>query len=256
VKAQRSNADSLSEAQATTMLGSGRPAAAARFLPRLISRRPAAQPQPPDGPAGTPAPFPRTRTHSPGGRPVAQERPLARWAAARAQAAGRRGRTGPRGLPRRAAGTVAILAATATLALSLSGCGSAKSPISVDSAYIPQPTTPGSTVAYLDIRNNGASTDHLVSASTSVGGQVGFLAPSGMRDGTMVMHLVQDISIPGNGGILRMNPNSFRLRITGAGPMRGGKDVILKLKFTHAGTISVIALVTDPESGGGGYFLS
>jgi hypothetical protein len=30
----------------------------------------------------------------------------------------------------------------------------------------------------------------------------------------------------------------------------------LKLTFAHAGTITVVALVTDPESGGGSYFLN
>jgi copper(I)-binding protein len=166
------------------------------------------------------------------------------------------GRASARGrsLPRRA--VAALAAACAAAILALSGCGAQGSTrIAIAGAYIPQPTTPGTTVAYLDIRNNGTAADRLVSASTSVGGQVGFLAPDGMRDGTMVMRAVPDIAIPGN-GMVRLNPNSFRLRITGAGPMRGGKDVMLKLTFAHAGPVSVVALVTDPESGGGSYFLN
>jgi hypothetical protein len=140
--------------------------------------------------------------------------------------------------------------------LALSGCGAqASAKISITSAYIPQPTTPGTTVAYLDIRNNGITTDRLVSASTSVGGHVGFLAPEGVRDGTMMMKVVPDIAIPGN-EMVQLNPSNFRLRITGAGPMHGGKDVILKLRFAHAGSVNVVALVTDPESGGGSYFLN
>ena len=139
--------------------------------------------------------------------------------------------------------------------LGLSGCGAANVKIAVASAYIPQPTTPGTTVAYLDIRNNAATTDHLISVSTSVGGQVSFLAPDGLRGGTMIMKLVPDIAVPAN-SLMRMNPNSYRLRITGAGHMQGGKDVILSLKFANAGTVSVVALVTDPESGGGSYFLN
>ena len=71
----------------------------------------------------------------------------------------------------------------------------------------------------------------------------------------MVMRAVPDIAIPGN-QVVRLNPNSCRLRITGAGPMHGGKDIILKLTFAHAGPVSVVALVTDPESGGGSYFLN
>ncbi|HEY2280228.1 MAG TPA: copper chaperone PCu(A)C [Streptosporangiaceae bacterium] len=141
--------------------------------------------------------------------------------------------------------------------LALSGCtspGSAK--IATNSAYIPQPTTPGTTVAYMDIRNNGKTADRLVAATTSVGGQVSFLAPDGMSSsGTMIMKTVQDISIASQ-AIVRMNPNSFRLRITGAGKMQGGKDIIITLRFAHAGKVTVVALVTNPSTGGGSYFLN
>ena len=149
-----------------------------------------------------------------------------------------------------AAGCVALMAT-----LALSGCGSPTATIATTSAYIPQPTTPGSTVAYMDIRNNGKASDQLISATTSAGGQVSFLAPDGMRSGTMVMKLVQNITIPAQ-SMLRMNPNSFRLRITGAGHLQGGKDVMLTLRFAHAGNVTVVALVTDPQSGGGSYFLN
>jgi copper(I)-binding protein len=155
---------------------------------------------------------------------------------------------------RRAAAAIAAACALATM-LVLSGCAGTGQSIAVTDAYIPQPTTPGTSVAYLDIRNNGRSADRLVSVSTSVGGQVGFLAPDGMRDGTMLMRLVPAITIAPD-TLIHLNPNSFRLRITGAGTMHGGKDVILKLTFAHAGTINVVALVTDPESGGGSYFLN
>jgi hypothetical protein len=42
----------------------------------------------------------------------------------------------------------------------VTGCASAdaSSSIGITSAYVPQPTTPGTTVAYLDIRNNGKTT--------------------------------------------------------------------------------------------------
>lgn len=158
-------------------------------------------------------------------------------------------------MPRRAGAALAVCFALAA-ALVLSGCGSASHPILTNSAYIPQPATQGSaTVAYLDIRNTAKTTDTLVSASTSVGGQVSLLAPDGMRDGTMLMKTVQEIAIP-SGSELRMNPNSFRLRITGAKPLDGGKDVFITLRFAHAGKVSVVALVTNPASGGGSYFLN
>ena len=54
----------------------------------------------------------------------------------------------------------------------------------------------------------------------------------------------------------RFNPDSFHLLITGAGPMRDGKDIMLKLTFANAGTVTILAMVTDPESGGSSYFLN
>ena len=157
-----------------------------------------------------------------------------------------------RGPRRLAVAAVAALALVATLALS--GCGTS-TPIAPTGAYIPQPTTAGSTVAYMDIRNNGKTDDQLVSVTTSVGGQVSFLAPDGIRSGTRVMKVVPSLTIPPQ-TMLRMNPNSYRLRITGAGRMEGGKDITLTLRFAHAGKVSVVALVTNPESGGGSYFLN
>jgi hypothetical protein len=38
--------------------------------------------------------------------------------------------------------------------------------------------------------------------------------------------------------------------------MRDGKDITLKLTFANAGTITILAMVTNPESGGSGYFLN
>ena len=175
--------------------------------------------------------------------------------AARRGTAARRGERGTLAVAaRRVAAALVTVCALATM-LALSGCGAADTKIAVASAYIPLPTTPGTTVAYLDIRNNATTTDHLLSVSTSAGGHVSFLAPEGLRGSTMVMKLVPEIAVPAD-SLMRMNPNSYRLRITGAGHLQGGKDIILTLRFAHAGTVSVVALVTDPESGGGSYFLN
>jgi copper(I)-binding protein len=146
---------------------------------------------------------------------------------------------------------VALLAA-----LVITGCASASaaSSIGVASAYVPQPTTPGTTVAYLDIRNNGRP-DKLISAQTSVGGKVQLRAPAGRHSGIMTMRTVPDIPLPANSMTL-LNPDSFHLLITGAGAMHDGKDIMLRLTFANAGTVTVIAMVTDPESGGSSYFLN
>jgi copper(I)-binding protein len=141
-------------------------------------------------------------------------------------------------------------------ALAVTGCASAhaSSSIVVASAYVPQPTTPGTTVAYLDIRNNGPA-DRLLSVRTSVGGKVQLRAPGTRRAGILTMHTVSEIPIPANSMTL-LNPISFHLLITGAGHMQDGKAITLRLTFANAGTVTVLAMVTNPESGGSSYFLN
>jgi periplasmic copper chaperone A len=154
-------------------------------------------------------------------------------------------RRGVRGL--RAAAAACALAALAT------GCGLraiAAPSIAVTSAYVPQPKTPGITTAYLDIRNNGAA-DQLVAARASVGGHIALRVPDG--HGT-AMTTVPRIAIP-SGATIRLLPDGMHLLLTGAGGrMTGGKDITLTLTFAHAGTMSVPAMVTNPETGGSSYF--
>ncbi len=149
------------------------------------------------------------------------------------------------------------IAGAALLAvLVVTGCASARATttIAIASAYVPAPSTPGTTVAYLEIRNNGPA-DKLISAQTSVGGKVQLRAPGARHAGTLTMHTVPEISIPAE-TMTRFNPDSFHLLITGAGTMRDGKDITLKLTFAHAGTVTILAMVTNPESGGNSYFLN
>ena len=149
-----------------------------------------------------------------------------------------------------------IAGAVLLAALGVSGCAtaSAASSLNISSAYVPQPTTPGTTVAYLDIRNSGRA-DRLIAVHTSVGGTVQLRAPGPRHAGMLSMHTVTDISIPAN-TLVQFNPDSYHLLITGAGPMHDGKDIMLQLTFAGAGTITVIALVTNPQSGGSSYFLN
>ena len=147
-----------------------------------------------------------------------------------------------------------IAGAVLLAALGVNGCASASaaSSLNVSSAYVPQPTTPGTTVAYLDIRNNGHA-DRLVAVHTSVGGTVQLRAPAARHAGVLMMRTVPEILIPAD-SLVRLNPDTYHLLITSAGPMHDGKDIMLRLTFADAGTITVIALVTDPETGGGSYF--
>jgi copper(I)-binding protein len=149
------------------------------------------------------------------------------------------------------------IAGAALLAvLVVTGCASARATasIAIASAYVPQPTTPGTTVAYLEIRNNGPA-DKLLSAQTSVGGTVQLRAPGTRHAGALTMHTVTQIPIAAE-AMTRFNPDSFHLLITGAGTMRDGKDITLKLTFANAGTVTILAMVTNPESGGSSYFLN
>jgi periplasmic copper chaperone A len=157
---------------------------------------------------------------------------------------------------RRLASVPGIAAAVLLAALGVSGCATANaaSSISISSAYVPQPTTPGTTVAYLDIRNNGHA-DRLLVVHTSVGGTVQLRAPVLRHAGTLTMHTVADIPIPAD-SLVQLNPDSYHLLITGAGPMHDGKDITLRLTFANAGTITIIALVTNPQNGGSSYFLN
>ena len=159
---------------------------------------------------------------------------------------------------RRMTSFLGIAVAVLLAALGVSGCAAASSggsSISVTSAYVPQPTTGGNTVAYLDIRNSGRTADRLVAAHTSVGGSIQLRAPEMGPASVMTMRTVPDISIPSN-TMVRLNPDNGYLVITGAGPMQDGKAITLQLTFANAGTISVIAVVTNPQNGGSSYFLN
>jgi copper(I)-binding protein len=159
---------------------------------------------------------------------------------------------GLRAPARRAARVAAAAGLVVLAAAGLTGCytkASAAPAIELSTAVVPQPSVPGKTVAFLVIRNNGGP-DRLISARTSAGGRVTF-APAG----NSATHTLPAISIPGH-NVVRLAPNSVHLLITGARPMHGGRDITLTLVFAHAGAISVIAQITNPETGGSSYFLN
>lgn len=165
-------------------------------------------------------------------------------------AAGRPGgsRPGPRQL-----GGLRGVAAACVLAVLAAGCGlraAAAPSIEITSAYVPEPKTPGMTSAYLDIRNNGAA-DRLVAARASVGGHIALRVPDGHG---MAMKTVPQIAIPSRSTV-RLLPDGMHLLITGAsGRMAGGKDITLTLTFARAGSMTIPAMVTNPETGGSSYF--
>jgi copper(I)-binding protein len=143
--------------------------------------------------------------------------------------------------------------AACALAVLAAGCGFravAAPSMELTAAYVPQPKTPGMTSAYLDIRNNGAP-DRLIAARASVGGHITLREPDGHG---VDMKTVPQITIPSRTTV-RLLPNGMHLLITGAsGRMVGGKDITLTLTFAHAGSMTVPAMVTNPETGGSSYF--
>ena len=149
-------------------------------------------------------------------------------------------------------GALGLLAATGCSAARASSGGSA---IAATAAYIQQPTATGkATVGYLDIRNNGSS-DELVSVTTSVGGTVELRGPVRPGASPVVMHSVRDIPLPSH-AMTQLIPNGYHLLISGTGPMYDGKDITLTLKFAQGTPVTILALVTNPESGGSSYFLN
>jgi copper(I)-binding protein len=155
--------------------------------------------------------------------------------------------------------TVGLVSGAAAITLAGTGCSAHNhaggSGIVTNGAYVQQPASTGqTTVGYLDIRNNGTA-DQLISVSTSVGGQVELRGPLTFGVSPVVMHTVSDIPIPSD-ATTQLIPNSYHLLITHPGALRDGKDIYLKLKFAHAGTMTVIAIVTNPQNGGASYFLN
>jgi len=156
-------------------------------------------------------------------------------------------RQGPRGASRgpgpagRAWAATKAAAAACVLVLgasALAGCAqqaSAAASIELGTAYVAVPTSGDVTGAYLVIRNNGPA-DRLMSARTSAGGRVTFRIPADT--------------------LLRLSPDGSHLLITGARPLKGGTQITLTLVFARGGTMSVVAAVTNPESGGSSYFLN
>jgi periplasmic copper chaperone A len=155
---------------------------------------------------------------------------------------------------------VQVTAGCALAVMAIAGCSMASASsssgapsIAVASAYVSVPSH-GTSVGYLDIRNNGGPTD-LLSVSVSVGGKVAFRAPVHTGTQPLAMHTVGEIPIPAN-TMTQLVPNNFHLLITDAGPMTAGKDITLTLTFAGTSKVTILALVTNPETGGSSYFLN
>ena len=124
--------------------------------------------------------------------------------------------------------------------------------IELTSAQVTEPGASHITAVYVDVTNNGPQTK-LVPARLSVGGHVTLRSPA--HAGQVEMRTVPSITIPAK-SFVRLDPDGSHLLVTDAGPMRNGTEITLTLQFAHAGSFSVSAMVTNPQSGGASYFLN
>jgi len=147
------------------------------------------------------------------------------------------------------AGLPAGLAALAALA----GCTAQKPtivPIRVGNAFVMQSSGVQRLSGYLVISNAG-SADRLVSVRSNAGGKVVMLGPS-TSDGPAA-RAVSHVLIPGH-RLTRLDPTGNHLELIGSGPLHEGNDVTLTLVFAHAGTMHVVAQVSNAQTDSGGYF--
>jgi hypothetical protein len=154
---------------------------------------------------------------------------------------------------------IGVVGGAALIAAAGTGCAARNHAGGADvvstGAYVEQPASNGAqTVGYLDLRNDGAA-DQLVSVSTSVGGTVELRGPDGRTVSSVTMHTVPSIPLPAD-ATTQLIPNGYHLLISGAGAMHDGKDIQLTLKFAHAPSITIYAIVTNPQNGGATYFLN
>jgi copper(I)-binding protein len=153
---------------------------------------------------------------------------------------------------------VKIAAGCALAVPAITGCSAASASsagpsIAIPSAYINLPTG-DTTYGYLDIRDNGAA-DELLSVTTSVGGKVSFVAPEHTGIQPVIMHKVSEIPIAAD-AMTQLVPNKYHLMITGLGHVTAGHDITLTLTFAQGAKVTILALVTNPETGGSSYFLN
>ena len=155
---------------------------------------------------------------------------------------------------------IGLVGAAAAVAVASAGCSAPRNHaggpgIVTNGAYVAAAGLAGTTtVGYLDIRNNGAA-DELVSVSTSVGGTVELRGPVTQGVSPVMMHTVKDIPIP-----VRHDHAAHPEQLSPAdhppGAMHDGKDIMLTLTFAHGLTMTMFALVTNPQNGGSSYFLN
>ena len=124
--------------------------------------------------------------------------------------------------------------------------------IKIENAYA-RATVPGQQVAggFMKIENKG-SADQLVSASSSVAGEVQ-LHEMAMDGNVMKMRQVKDIVVPA-GGAVELKPGGLHLMFMSImAPLAAGETVPVKLKFAKAGVVEVNMPVNAMGAQGAGH---
>ena len=140
----------------------------------------------------------------------------------------------------------------AIVAMALVGCGqqrAAAAPIKIASAFVMQGGGLSSDPAYLVIANSGPA-DQLLSVRSSAGGRVLFIG--GRTSAASAASALSDLSVPGH-AVTRLDPSGVHLEIVHPGRLHVGIDITLTLVFAHAGTMRVLAQVSNPATSNGGY---
>jgi copper(I)-binding protein len=138
------------------------------------------------------------------------------------------------------------------VAMTLVGCAHQRADaasIKIASAFVMQGAGAGANAAYLVIGNSG-SADQLLSVRSSAGGRVLFVGANTSRHSAA--SALSELSIPGH-AVTRLDPSGVHLEIVHSGRLREGTDVTLTLVFAHAGTVHVLAQVSNPATNNGGY---
>lgn len=114
--------------------------------------------------------------------------------------------------------------------------------IKAAAAYVLAPNSSRTADAYLVLQNNGKA-DRLLSVRSSTGGVVTLAGvPAPGKPAT-----VPALTIPAH-ALLRLNPDSYHLVITGSRPLQAGSEITLTMVFARAGSVSVPAVVENPQS--------
>jgi copper(I)-binding protein len=148
---------------------------------------------------------------------------------------------------------ISALAGVVSMTAALAGCASshaAPAPITVASAFVLEVSGADIADGYLVIQNSGPA-DRLTSVRSSSGGVVLMRGPAG--PGSSAARAVSEISIPAH-SLVRLDPTGMHLVLTHLDPKMHVPLITLTLVFAHAGTLRVVAQVTNPQTDNSGYF--